>query len=80
MGGAHFRIQQPFPFDPQWYSHKFEGPGVGYEVVICLRTGWIVWWNGAYPCGSYPDINVVRDFFMYELEEGEMVLADGVGR
>ena len=25
-----------------------------------------------------PDINVARDFLAYELEEGEMVLADGV--
>ena len=50
---------------------------MGYEVEICLRTGWIVWWNGAYLCGSYPDINVARDFLIYELEEGEMVLADG---
>ena len=77
MDETHFWVQEPSPFDPQLYSHKFEGPGVGYEVGICLRTGWIVCWNGASPCGSYPDINVARDFLVYELGEWEMVSADG---
>ena len=79
VDGTDFRIQEPSPFHPQWYSHKFEGPGLRYEVGVCLRTGWIVWWNGAFPCGSWPDINIARDGLIDELDDSiqEMVLADG---
>ena len=55
---------------------QVEGPEVGHKVRICLRTRWILWWNCTYPGGSYPDINVGRGFVVYELKEGEMVLAD----
>ena len=42
LDGTDFRILEPSPFDPKWYSHKFKGAGVRYEVGICLKTGWIV--------------------------------------
>ena len=62
-----------------WYSHKFEGPGVHYEVGICLQAGGIVWWNGAFPCGGYPDLNIVRQWLIHELDDyiEEVVLVDG---
>ena len=44
---------------------------------ICLQTGWIVWTNGPYPCGAWPDLNIARDWLIDELEDTEMVLADG---
>ena len=52
-------IQEPTPFDPKWFSDKFEDPSVWYKVGICLQTGWIVWWNGVFPCGNYPDLCIV---------------------
>ena len=47
-----------------------------YEVGICLQMGWIVWLNGTFPCGVYPDLN---KWLIYELDENtqEVVLADG---
>ena len=50
-----------------------------YEVGICLQMGWIVWWNGAFPCESYPDLNMVQQWLVDELDDdiGEVVLADG---
>ena len=62
-----------------WCLHKFEGPGVWYEVGICLHTGWIVWWNGMFPCGTYPDINIAWQWLIYGLDEDihEVVLMDG---
>ena len=27
LDGTDFNIQEPSPFDPKWFSHKFEGPG-----------------------------------------------------
>ena len=34
-----FHIQEPGPFDPKWLSHKFEGPGMQYEVVLKPQLG-----------------------------------------
>jgi DDE superfamily endonuclease len=73
---------EPQPFDPKWLSQKFNGPGVKYEVAVCIQTGWIVHVNGPYPCGSWHDLTVARDDLCYKLLaqsqfEGEMALADG---
>ena len=74
LDNMDFHIQEPSTFDPMWYSHRFEGPGVQYKVGICLQTGWIVWWNGV-----YPDLNIVRQWLIHELNDEieKVVLADG---
>jgi DDE superfamily endonuclease len=77
VDGTDCPIQEPTPFNPGWYSHKFKGPGVRYEVGVCIRTGWIVWVNGPFPCGRWPDINIFRNNLVFKLGLGEMVLADG---
>ena len=79
LDGTDSHIQEPTPFNPKLFSHKFEGPGVQYEVGICLQTGWIVWWNGAFPCGSYPDLDIVWQWLIDKLDDevGKAVLADG---
>jgi hypothetical protein len=67
------------PFNPAWHSHKFNGPGLGHEVAVCIQSGEIVWINGPFPCGAWPDIRIARDALVYELDiqGGEMMLADG---
>jgi DDE superfamily endonuclease len=81
VDGTDFRIKEPQPFDPKWLSEKFNGPGVKYEVAVCIQTGWIVHVNGPYPCGAWHDLTVARDSLCYKLAasefEGEMALADG---
>ena len=77
IDGTDFRIREPKPFWPGWYSHKFKGPGVRYEVGIAIQTGWIVWINGPYPCGAFPDLRIVREALIYELDDGEYFIADG---
>lgn len=76
VDGTDFRIQEPSPFSPSWYSHKFQGPGVRYEVAISINGGDIVWTNGPFPCGSNPDITIFRKGLIHMLEGGEMVEAD----
>ena len=61
IDGTNFRIYEPSPFSPKWFSHKFHGPGLRYEVGIAIRTGWIVWINGPYPPGDWPDVRIARD-------------------
>jgi hypothetical protein len=80
VDGTDFRIMEPSPFDPKWLSEKFNGPGLKYEVAVCIKTGWIVHTNGPYPCGEWHDLTVARDDLCYKLadsDEDEMALADG---
>jgi hypothetical protein len=75
--GTDFPILEQFPFDVKWFSHKFNGPGVRYEVAISIQMGDIVWVHGPFPCGKWPDLQVARDALIYALDAGEMYLADG---
>ena len=78
MDGTDFRIQQVQPFWKGWYSHKFHGPGVRYEIGIGIQTGDIVWVNGPFPCGAFADITIFREKLKAVLESvGERAEADG---
>ena len=77
LDGTDCRIEEPIRFDRKWYSHKFHGPGVRYEIGLNIQNGWIVWVNGPYPCGSYPDLKIARDYVFLMLEPGEKILGDG---
>lgn len=76
IDGTDFRIQNVKPFWRGWYSHKFHGPGIRYEVAICIQTGDIVWINGPFACGVFPDITIFRSGLIHELRRGEKVEAD----
>ena len=60
----------------KFYSHKYKKSAFRYEVALCIKTGWIVWINGPYEAGSWPDINIFRDSLKSHLEENERVEAD----
>ena len=36
-----------------------------------------MWWNGAFPCGAWPDLQIARDWLVQELLPNEKVIADG---
>lgn len=76
VDGTDFRIYQWKPFWKGWFSHKFRGPGLRYEVGVCIRTGWIVWIHGPYPCGNWPDLKIFRKALIRMLSLGEKVHAD----
>ena len=59
-----------------WCSHKFHAAGVRCEVGVCIQTGEIVWINGPFKCGPWPDINICRLKAEKALARGEMVVAD----
>ena len=78
VDGTDFWIYEPSPFDTKkWYSHKINGPAVRYEVAVCIKTGWIVWINGPFPAGAWPDINIARSSLIHFLDNGEYYCADG---
>lgn len=71
-----FKIQEPSPFSTSWFSHKFKGPGIRYEVGLCIKTGSIVWKFGGYPCGKFPDLKLAREAYIWSIEDGEKTIAD----
>jgi len=76
LDGSDFRIYEPTPFDTKWFSHKFKGPGIRYEVGLNISTGDIVWVNGGVPCGAFPDLVLARECYIYNVNEGELTVAD----
>ena len=76
LDGTDCPIQEPQPFNPKYFSHKFNGAGVKYEIGVCIKTGWVCWFNGPFPCGN-PDITIARLGVVEYLEPNEKILADG---
>lgn len=73
VDGTDFRIAE---HGRKFYSHKFKKSGLRYEVCICILTGDIVWINGPYQCGTWPDISIFRDSLKSFLAPNERVEAD----
>lgn len=78
LDGVDFKIDEPKPFNPLWCSHKFRGPGLRYEIGLNIRTGYIVWAYGGYPCGEFNDLKLARELYMPSVNKGEKTLADKV--
>jgi DDE superfamily endonuclease len=76
VDGTDFRIQEPQPFSTKWFTKKFNGPGLRYEVAVSIRGGDIVHTNGPFECGRWPDIAIFRNNLIDKLLPGEMVEAD----
>lgn len=77
VDGTDFCIYESGPFDSKWYLHKFKGLGIWYKVGVAIQTGNIVWTNGWYPCGRYPDRKIARDVLNACLEKREKYVEDG---
>lgn len=67
---------EPTPFSPAWFSFKFRSSGLRYELSLNIRTGFLVWVHGGYPCGAYSDLRLSREAFVLSLNKGERTLAD----
>lgn len=52
VDGTDCRIEEPRPFSTKWFSQKFKGPAVKYEVALDLLTGDCVWINGPFQGGT----------------------------
>ena len=59
VDGTDFRLPQQHP-PKRWFSHKFKCSGYRYEIAVSIQSGDIVWINGPFPCGDYPDISIFR--------------------
>ena len=76
VDGVDFRIEEPTPFSKKWFSHKFHGPGLRYELGVCIQTGDIVSFNGPFPYREFPDLKICRVGMKKKLVPGECVITD----
>lgn len=75
IDGTDVPIFEPGVRSSIWWSHKFNGPGIRYEVATCIRTGDIVWFRGPFP-GNFSDREIFDTFLAKKLVPGEGVEAD----
>ena len=60
VDGTHCHIyEQRTRPSTKWYSHKFNGPGVVYELAVDLYDDKLLWVNGPFQAGD-SDIAVFR--------------------
>ena len=76
VDGTDFLINEPIPFSKDWFSHKFKGAGLRYEVAIAIQSGDLAWINGPFPCGLNSDLTIFRLGLKQQLLPGERVEAD----
>ncbi len=76
VDGTDCKIREPSPFSPKWYSHKHRWAGLRYEMAIFISTGYIVWVNGPFLCGSFSDLRIFWRNLKNILENDEQVIAD----
>ena len=76
VDGMDFHIQELAPFDPKWYSHKFNRPGLHYEIGVCIKTRWIVWVNRPFPPREWPDWKITRLAINHQLHDHESYVGD----
>lgn len=76
VDGTDFLIQEPKPLDRTFYSHKFKHAALRYEIGISIDKGDIIWVNGPFKAGSYPDSKIFRNNLEKKLRPGECVEAD----
>jgi hypothetical protein len=76
VDGTDLAIQEPAPFWRGWFSHKLNTAALRYEIGVCIQTGWIVWMNGPFPAGQWPDLRIFRESLIYELLPWEFIVAD----
>lgn len=75
VDGTDFRIQEQRPFSRGWYSQKFNGPAVKYELAICIKTGDIVAFCGPFRGGEH-DLSIFRFRLKDALLPYERVIGD----
>ena len=76
VDGTDYAVYEQSPWSKRWYSHKFKGAGLRYEIGVCIQTGDIVWTHGPFAAGAWPDINIFRAKLKRMLAPGELVVAD----
>ena len=62
--------------NPQFYSHKFHGPGVGYQLALSLFTSDLVYLKGPDPAGQ-SDMQEYQAELKDLMPDGKKIVVDG---
>jgi hypothetical protein len=79
VDGTDFRIPQKGKAisGNAFASHKYAGKSaLRYELGVDILAGRLVWIQGPYPAGKWPDIKIFNAVLSHFLELGERVEAD----
>lgn len=75
LDGTDFPIREQTPFNKKWFSHKFKGPGIRYELGLSIVEADIVWASGGFPAGERNDLAIAKDLYISYARK-EVTLAD----
>jgi DDE superfamily endonuclease len=60
IDGTHCQIYEPRKdAGTKWFSYKFKGPGLAYELVVSVHTQKLIWIGGPYEAATN-DIQMAR--------------------
>jgi hypothetical protein len=76
VDGTNFMIYEQTPFDRRWWSHKFNGPAVRYEIAVAIYNISIVHINGPFACGANPDSGIFERKLHHILAAFERCISD----
>ncbi len=75
VDGVHCRTEEIGGFDEKMFSHKFNGPGLAYELVISIYTQELLSINGPFKGGT-GDLTIYRDRVKNMVPDGKLLLGD----
>ena len=58
VDGVDCTIDESFPFSKKWWSHKTNGAVLRYEIGVAVKSDNMVWVNGTFLAGAFPDITI----------------------
>lgn len=79
VDGVHCPIWEPqhptLSKNTKFYSHKFKGPALDYEIRISLYENKVVWVNGPFKASKH-DITIFRSALKAKIPKGKLAIAD----
>jgi len=79
VDGVHCPINEPqhetLSKNTKFYSHKFKGPALDYEIAIHLYENKVVWVNSPFNALKH-DITIFRSALKGKIPKGKLVVAD----
>ena len=79
VDGTDLRIPQQGPAQKgnTFSFHKNKGKSaLRYELAVDIKTGYLVWINGPFPAGAFPDVTIFCSCLAHKLGEDKHVEAD----
>ena len=67
LDATDFRIREPSPFSPMWWSFKFNAAALRYEIALEVDSGYVVWAYGGFPPGPNRDVDIAKKKFIKKL-------------